>query len=941
MAAEKKLLVTSYSRMIDSIESRSEKMLIFVRSFDPEKQDKSILEDKLESVEAMRSLFHETEVKLYGVIKEDEVQSCQMTSEKLEDLFDEIRHIIRTKLRAIDPPKPASAQVVVATAQQTQAKLPDIPLPRFNGQLEDWISFKGQFNALIKRREGLPESEKLFYLKAAIQDGAARHIQSSEDTFASLWKSLSSEFENKKLLVDKHIAQLFHLKPIIRESGSALRCLINDVTRNIRALSNLELKLEPLSEQFLIHLICTRLDSRTRKDFELQLIDNSLPSWDKLLDFLQSRCRCLENIEQDGKDSSVHGLGSRTKPNFSDRSSNVSKSFPVSTAPTKSSPTCFLCKGTHYLSRCEQFLRLPQSERFSKVKGLGLCLNCFSNKHHVPECKSSSCRKCARRHHTTLHELDPIPSTSSNITNRSNPAPSTSSTNSIVATVSSTTNRKGQYVLYTAVGLVEDENGNSINCRILLDCGSMHNLITTHLVNALRLRMMKVNFAIEGVSGAPHLIKSKVGATIRSNVNADVSMKLEFLVMKKVTTDLPLRSFPIDPERIPADVVLADPMFNRSRRIDMLLGIQVFNELFTGQSFSLTNDRTFWCKETIFGWVVGGVVNEQEERSTSTNFCAVMTNEALSEQINRFWEMEALPEARKLTQEERAAERSFSDTCRRLPDGRYEVGLPIKETIQKLGDSQTMALRRFVQMEKRLLHDSNLRDQYRTFMNDYQEQSHMIKPKQHCPTGYFMPHHAVFNPASTTTKTRVVFDASAATTSGTSLNDHLFVGPVLQRKLTDTVLRFRVPKVVFTADITQMFRQIQIGPDDWKYQQIFWRIEQGHPLEIFQLTTVTYGTACAPFLATRTLEQLCKDESKRFPLASKAGTEDFYVDDLLSGADTVDEALALQNEFIQMMASGGFKLHKWASNHPELLQSVPNADSEQIAFFEDENVFRK
>ncbi|XP_058817128.1 uncharacterized protein LOC131680430 [Topomyia yanbarensis] len=610
MAAEKKLLVTSYSRMIDSIESRSEKMLIFVRSFDPEKQDKSILEDKLESVEAMRSLFHETEVKLYGVIKEDEVQSCQMTSEKLEDLFDEIRHIIRTKLRAIDPPKPASAQVVVATAQQTQPKLPDIPLPRFNGQLEDWISFKGQFNALIKRREGLSESEKLFYLKAAIQDGAARHIQSSEDTFASLWKALSSEFENKKLLVDKHIAQLFHLKPIIH------------------------------------------------------------------------------------------------------------------------------------------------------------------------------------------------------------------------------------------------------------------------------------------------------------------------------------------PERIPADVVLADPMFNRSRRIDMLLGIQVFNELFTGQSFSLTNDRTFWCKETIFGWVVGGVVNEQEERSTSTNFCAVMTNEALSEQINRFWEMEALPEARKLTQEERAAERSFSDTCRRLPDGRYEVGLPTKETIQKLGDSQTMALRRFVQMEKRLLHDSNLRDQYRTFMNDYQEQSHMIKPKQHCPTGYFMPHHAVFNPASTTTKTRVVFDASAATTSGTSLNDHLFVGPVLQRKLTDTVQRFRVPKVVFTADITQMFRQIQIRPDDWKYQQIFWRIEQGHPLEIFQLTTVTYGTACAPFLATRTLEQLCKDESKRFPLTSKAGTEDFYVEDLLSGADTVDEALALQNEFIQMMASGGFKLHKWASNHPELLQSVPNADSEQIAFFEDEKTTR-
>ncbi|XP_058449083.1 uncharacterized protein LOC131429050 [Malaya genurostris] len=934
MAAEKKLLVTSYSRMVDSIESRAEKLLIFVRSFDTEKQDKSLLEDKLESVEAMRSLFHETEVKLYGVIKEDEVQSLQMTSEKIEDMFDEIRHLIRTTLRAVEPPKPVSSHVTVASIQQSQAKLPDIPLPRFNGQLEDWISFKGQFNALIKRREGLSESEKLFYLKAAIQDGVARHVQSSEDTFVSLWKALSSEFENKKLLVDKHIAQLFHLKPIIRESGSALRCLINDVTRNIRALANLELKLDPLSEQFLVHLICSRLDSRTRKDFEMQLIDQSLPAWEKLLDFLQSRCRCLENMEQDGKSLPVLGVGSRVKYNFGDRSTTNSKSFSINTVSNKTATiaTCFLCKGTHYLSRCEQFLQMPPSDRFIRVKGFGLCLNCFSNKHMVADCKSSSCRKCARRHHTTLHETEPMPSTLTNSTNRANSTTTTTSTNTIIATVSSSILKTKQIILYTAVGLVEDEYGNSVDCRILLDCGSMHNLITTHVVNTLRLRMVKADCHIEGVSGTPQFIKNKVGATIRSTVDKDVSMKFQFLVMKRITTDLPIRSFSVDSERIPADVVLADPMFNRSRRIDMLLGIQVFNELFTGQCFSLTDDRTFWCKETIFGWVVGGSVDEQEERRSCTKFCGVVTNEALSEQISRFWEIEPIPEARKLTQDERAAEQNFEDTYRRLPDGRYEVCLPKKVNIQNLGNSEEMALRRFVQTERRLTHDSSLREQYNLFMRDYHEQGHMTKIDP-CKSGYFIPHHAVFNPTSITTKMRVVFDASAPTTSGSSLNDHLLFGPVLQRRLIDTVLRFRIPKVVFTADITQMFRQIQVRAEDRKYQQIFWRADQGDPLEVYQLTTVTYGTACAPFLATRTLEQLCKDESKNFPLASKAGTEDFYVDDLLSGANTVDEALALQNEFIQMLSSGGFKLHKWASNHPELLQSVPNADAEQVASF--------
>nr|XP_029733635.1 uncharacterized protein LOC109411900 [Aedes albopictus] len=703
MAAEKKILLSSYSRMMDSIKSRAEKLLIFVRSFDSGKQDKSLLEDKLQSVNEMRSYFHETEVKLYGLLKEDEVEDWQMTSEGIEDTLDEIRHLIRSKLRDIDPPKPVSAQVSSATSQGSHPKLPDIPLPRFNGQLEDWISFKNQFNALVKRREGLSESEKLFYLKAAIQDGAARHVQSSEDSFASLWKALCSEFENKRILVDKHIAQLFHVKPILRESGSALRNLLNDVTRNIRALANLELKLEPLSEQFLIHLVCTRLDARTRKDFELQLTDNTLPSWDKFLDFLQSRCRCLENIEQDEKDTASN-QSSRLRPERS--GSHVVRTFPENAytqKPSFGNVTCFVCKGTHFLNRCDQFLNLAPNDRFAKIKSLGICLNCFSNKHYVHECKGSSCRKCGRRHHTLLHESDSNSSSSvrdvrqppeSNPVQRSSTAPTPSSINSAISPVSSSTTRSHQYVLYTAVGLVEDAHGNSIECRILLDCGSMHNLIAARLVNVLKLPKTNANVNILGVTGSPQLIKDKVRATIRSTLTK-ASFNLEFLVMKNVTTDLPMKSFQIDSDQIPVDVALADPSFNRSRRIDMLLGIQVFNELFTGQSFSLTDDHTFWCKKTIFGWVVGGAVSEQGAEQSSSNMCGVVTNEALSEQMSRFWETEAIPEPRKLTEDELAAERSFQETCRRLPDGRYEVGLPLKNSIDQLGESETMALRRF------------------------------------------------------------------------------------------------------------------------------------------------------------------------------------------------------------------------------------------------------
>ncbi|XP_062713839.1 uncharacterized protein LOC134290676 [Aedes albopictus] len=58
---------------------------------------------------------------------------------------------------------------------------------------------------------------------------------------------------------------------------------------------------------------------------------------------------------------------------------------------------------------------------------------------------------------------------------------------------------------------------------------------------------------------------------------------------------------------------------------------------------------------------------------------------------------------------------------------------------------------------------------------------------------YFLPHHAILRPDSTTTKLRIVFDASCKSGSGPSLNDILMTGPTIQDTLNDIVLRFRLP----------------------------------------------------------------------------------------------------------------------------------------------------
>ena len=88
--------------------------------------------------------------------------------------------------------------------------------------------------------------------------------------------------------------------------------------------------------------------------------------------------------------------------------------------------------------------------------------------------------------------------------------------------------------------------------------------------------------------------------------------------------------------------------------------------------------------------------------------------------------------------------------------------------------------------------------------------------------GCYLPHHAVIKTASETTKVRVVFDASAKTSTGISLNEVLLIGSTIQNTIFEQVLRFRTHKYVITADIKKMYRQVLVHPDDRKFQKIFW-----------------------------------------------------------------------------------------------------------------------
>ena len=105
-----------------------------------------------------------------------------------------------------------------------------------------------------------------------------------------------------------------------------------------------------------------------------------------------------------------------------------------------------------------------------------------------------------------------------------------------------------------------------------------------------------------------------------------------------------------------------------------------------------------------------------------------------------------------------------------------------------------------------------------------------------------------------------------------------------------------------------MYRQVLVHSGDSIYQKILFRKNKNEPVNVYSLNTVTYGTSCTSLLAIRAMHQLADDEGEQHPIAAAILKRDFYVDDLLTGANTRHEATFLRRDLSQLLEKGGFSL---------------------------------
>ncbi|CAB4013889.1 Tyrosine- phosphatase Lar, partial [Paramuricea clavata] len=415
--------------------------------------------------------------------------------------------------------------------------------------------------------------------------------------------------------------------------------------------------------------------------------------------------------------------------------------------------------------------------------------------------------------------------------------------------------RNQQWVLLqtTKANLVADDQ--TVPVRVLLDSGSQRSYITKKLADRLDLSGPTETFHVSTFGET----KTQTKRMKRVNISLGparslVSCPVEIKALTVDTICQPLEPIALNMEANPhlANLIFTDVYPRGSAEVDILIGADYY-----------------------FSFVNGPLTGRSTSNTTEMFTC--VRPDPVKNILKSFWELDAngiVDEGTKLSLEENDAVCQFKRELK-FDGQRYEVSLPWRENYPELCDNYNQAVKR---LEKQLLRNPIRAEAYKSSINQYHEKGFAEEVKDtkahdnDIKLVRYLPHHAVFRDDKTTTKCRVVFDASAREEDSVLLNDCVLPGPALKGS------RF------------------------------------------------AYGVNGSPFLAIAAVQNHAERFVLEFPEAAKRVMDDMYVDDCLTGADDEEEAVKMQKSLTELMHRAAFNLTKWSSNTEDVLSHVEEKD---------------
>lgn len=940
----------NHDKLLDLIEEDDE---IYLEKYEVAVQNfKSI---KLKSEWGVKNPFNEIPIDLasfedkkYELLKtERELKKClkmyNRESEKLKETRREFEEYLKSKKDSISvdsKDKKANDPQLNEVLQMLMSKelrgvnIGKVNLPIFNSDPANWIQFK-DIASIFLFEPHTNSTRKLLALKQATKGSANKlicNIRSGEDAHLKAYKLLCDRYDNERTLMNTELVTLFNkvkypdlpknVKFLLETSLSCYTNLTNIIQENIESnalfnkkefvkLTSVDLK-SRLADVFFLHAIKSRFCATLSLQFEeyIEKLQISHITIENLIDFLEKTHKKLEYsmpvIEKYSDDKMVKKFD---EPHRVARVNFINKQV-----------TCKFCeRPNHQIDACRNFLKLDLKQKWNWIKEKQQCANCLKHEYSAEnKCKrppACTAKNCKRSHLTILHSEPSFRKTQNYKQNTKNVLLNKVNLNSY------------QTILPTAI-ITLKHGKNKIRVRALIDSGSEVSCISQHLVNKLRLITTEVRTGLKGLGGVD-LEPSKNEVHLKMFLDDGQIIDFSAVVVKEIIAQSTNRV--IKSENLRSLFAhTSDP--KRDQDVEVLLGIDVYTIIMHGEQLApglkLHNSR--------IGNFITGTVRKEHPDGKTHKLCFTL-NESQNDKIDNNWksDMDGLLNESEEILETQECRKLFEETTIIKKNGRIVVRLPFRENKNELGESKSMALSRLFSLERSFKFRPGVERGYKAAIQELFKNNHvrLVTPEDP-PAKFYLPSHCIVKEGKITSAYRPVFDGSAKTrnadkTPALSLNDTLRAGPKLQTDISEVLFQFRKFAYAVTADVKQLFLNIETHEVDRPYLRFLYRPSPEQKIQEVVFLRVLFGLTCSPALSLLALNLAAKKD----PRTAEIVANQYFVDDLLLSVPDITEGAIDVNKMIKVLAKNHFPLQKFASNSVKLLELINCAEKEENVLF--------
>ena len=797
-------------------------------------------------------------------------------------------------------------------------------LPEFDGAPEDWPMFSTAFEQSTAVYN-YNNFENCLRLQKALKGEARECVKSlliHPDNVSMVLEQLRFQYGRPEMLIRCQLQQVKEIQPISENTVDKLVPFAVKV-QNIAVFLETANGQQHLANPTLMEELVGKLPMCKRMEWAGYA--STIKPYPTILDFskwLKGVADLVRMIQ------SVSGNRQNSEPK---------RKVVLHAAEGQRKQECPMCQANHKLFECKKFGSLSVPNRWIEVKKLRLCFSCLCGGHSSRNCrfrKPCPVDGCLRKHNKLLHDTK-VSNGANNLSSSESAAPSVSrNENESVLSCVSRAADKG-VLLFRVVPVILYGPSNKIETYALLDEGSSVTMVDSSLVKQLGLQGQQSKLNLNWYAGKA---SQEVATVVNMHVSGVDSQRKYALrnVYGVSNLKLPAQSFNMDLSGLPGlPIKLYNDVVPK-----VLIGLDHCHLGLPDEIVPLEENGPY-AANTPLGWVVFG---KMMGKSSNSHLCllSVQPEQKLYDLVANYFETEnfgvkvlAVIESK----DDLRARQIMKETTVKV-EGRFQTRLLWRSDDVVLPDNYSMALNRFVGIERKIKRNPEFGVAYNNIIKDYLSKRYVRKllPSEAsdvCPRTWYLPHFGVVNP-NKPGKIRLVFDA-AATVEVISLNSQLLKGPQQYKPLPSVLFNFRVGAVAVCGDIKEMFHQVLVSPEDRCSQRFLWREDDRKPPDSYEMLVMTFGAACSPCVAQYVKDTNALSYRDRFPRAVKSILDHHYVDDFVDSFPTPARAIEFAEQIRDIHKSAGFELRNFSSNSAEVIVALKGTLEKPVNFSSDVN----